>query len=88
MVASSLAEERLLDHLSEYSDRLYQLCTQLKEALSAAPAPDGGIEAARYFRSRIAACQSSIAQIVSELESCTSAAHWPYPTYADILFSV
>ena len=87
-VASCVAEEKLLAHISALSDRLYELCAQMKVHLDGAPAVDGGIEAARYYRDTVFACQSDMRRVVSELESCTSAAHWPYPTYADILFSV
>ena len=86
--AACIAETDLAKRISALTDELYSLCSQLKDALSNAPAPDGGIEAARYYRDQVFACQSAIRQRVSELESCTSAAHWPYPTYADILFSV
>ena len=82
------AERALAERISDLTDKLYGLCEQLKQSLADAPAADGGIEAARYYRDKVAACQNELCHIVSELESCTSAAHWPYPTYADILFSV
>ncbi|MBE6972127.1 MAG: glutamine synthetase type III [Ruminococcaceae bacterium] len=87
-VASSATEESLLRHISALTDQLYQLCEDLKTALVKAPAVDGGIESARYFRDQIFALQNQICHIVSELESCTGAEHWPFPTYAEILFSV
>ena len=86
--AACAAETALVKRISALTDELYTLCSQLKDALAKAPAADGGIEAARYYRDQVFACQSAIRQHVSELESCTSARHWPYPTYADILFSV
>ena len=87
-IAAGTAEEALLTRISESADKLYTLCEELKQALVTAPAPDGGIESARYFRDQVFALQNKICQIVSELESITSAAHWPFPTYAEILFSV
>ncbi len=87
MLASCEAEESLLRHISQMSDRLYKLCQELKVRMVKAPS-DRGLEAAQYFRSQVVPCQEEICTIVSELESCTSASHWPYPTYADILFSV
>ena len=87
-VASSSTEESLLRHISALTDQLYQLCEDLKTALVKAPSVDGGIESARYFRDQIFALQNQICHIVSELESCTGAEHWPFPTYAEILFSV
>ena len=87
-VAIGAAEEALLIRLSSLTDNLYTLCEKLKQAMATAPAADGGIESARYFRDQVFALQNKICQIVSELESITSAAHWPFPTYAEILFSV
>ena len=86
--SACVAEKSLLEKSTLLTDELYTQCMQLKAALQNAPAVDGGIDSARYFRQHIVACQNHICQIVSELESCTSAMHWPYPTYADILFSV
>ena len=86
--AACAAEKHLLERISLLSDELYALCLQLNAALQTAPSADGGIDSARYFRENIVACQNQICQVVSELESCTSAVHWPYPTYGDILFSV
>jgi glutamine synthetase len=86
--AACTAEKALVKRISTLTDELYDLCTRLKDALANAPAVDGGIEAARYFRDQVFACQNEICRVVSELESCTSSTHWPYPTYADILFSV
>ena len=86
--AACTAETSLAQRISQLTDELYSLCSELKSALQIAPAVDGGIDAARYYRSEVVARQNKICDIVSELESCTSAVHWPYPTYANILFSV
>ena len=82
------AEEQLLSRLSNMTDQLYTLCEQLKTSVLNAPDVTGGIESARYFREHVVALQNEISLIINELESCTSAKYWPYPTYADILFSV
>ena len=82
------AEEQLLSRLSDMTDQLYTLCEQLKTSVLNAPDVTGGIESARYFREHVVALQNEISLIINELESCTSAKYWPYPTYADILFSV
>ena len=86
--AACKAETALLTHISSLTDELYEQCAQLKQALQDAPHADGGIAAAQYFRENVVACQNRICELVSELESNTAAMHWPYPTYADILFSV
>lgn len=82
------AAEALLERITKLTNQLYDLCEQLKASLAAAPDAAGGINAARYFRDQVFALQNQISQLVSDLESFTSAKYWPYPTYADILFSV
>ena len=84
----SKAEEELLRSIAERSDRLYALCSEMKSALASAPAADGGIEAARYYRAEVNSRLQQACDLVGELESLTDAGFWPYPTYADILFSV
>ena len=75
--AACTAETSLAQRISQLTDELYTLCSELKSALQSAPAVDGGIDAARYYRSEVVARQNKICAIVSELESCTSAVLWP-----------
>lgn len=53
-----------------------------------APDAEGGIDAARYYREEIVRRMEEARQSIDQLESLTAAKYWPYPTYADILFSV
>ena len=52
------------------------------------PASEGDIESARYYRDVVYALEYKASHLVNTLETYTSAEFWPYPTYADILFSV
>lgn len=52
------------------------------------PAADGGIDAARYYRCEIVTRTQKAGELIGRLESLVDAKAWPYPTYADILFSV
>ena len=58
------------------------------EAMDKAPDAEGGIDAARYYREEIVRRMEEARQSIDQLESLTAAKYWPYPTYADILFSV
>ena len=53
-----------------------------------APAADSGIDAARYYRDEVVALTQKAGELIGRLESLVDAKAWPYPTYADILFSV
>ena len=81
-------EDYTIRRLGLQGGRLLDVCQELSQALENAPAADGGIDAARWYRAEIASRTQKAGELVSQLESATDASYWPYPTYADILFSV
>ena len=85
---SSKMEEATLRKLADLSGKLYNTCDALERAISKAPAMDGGIKAACYYRDEVDARRQKASALINQLETITSAQHWPFPTYADILFSV
>ena len=84
----SRAQKDLAERITALGDQLYTLCGALRDALGNAPAMDGGIDSARYFRDEISAKIRQMSEIINQLESLVGAEYWPYPTYADILVSV
>ena len=87
-VSVSRAQKDLAGRITPLADQLYTLCGTLRTALDNAPAMDGGIESARYYRNEVSSRIREMGAVISQLESLVSAEYWPYPTYADILFSV
>ena len=85
---SGKMEQTTLRRLSDLNDELFDVCEALQTALRSAPAADGGIEAARWYRAEIAARTRQAGELISRLETLMPADVWPFPTYADILFSV
>ena len=81
-------EEYLIQELGIQGGQLLDVCQSLSQALENAPAADSGIDAARYCRSEIVTLTQKAGELISHLESLVDAKVWPYPTYADILFSV
>ena len=81
-------EEGTLRKLADLSGKLYDTCDALERAISKAPAMDGGIKAACYYRDEVDARRQKASALINQLEAITGAQHWPFPTYADILFSV
>ena len=81
-------EESTLRKLSTLSGKLYDACEALERAIAKAPAMDGGIKAACYYRDEVDARRRKASTLINQLETITGAQHWPFPTYADILFSV
>ena len=84
----TVMEERTLTRVSEQSAALFRICEDLQTALHNALAADGGIDVARWYRAEIAARTQQAGELINQLETIVDAACWPYPTYADILFSV
>ena len=82
------AETDLLQQLTNWNNELYTTAQSMAQALENAPASEGDIESARYYRDVVYALEYKASHLVNELEANTSAEYWPYPTYADILFSV
>ena len=81
-------EDHMIRRLSLQGGLLLDVCQDLAQALEKAPAADSGIDAARYYRDEVAARTQKAGELISQLESLVDAKAWPYPTYADILFSV
>ena len=81
-------EEATLRKLADLSGKLYDTCDALERAINKAPAMDGGIKAACYYRDQVDARRQKASALINQLEAITGAQHWPLPTYADILFSV
>ena len=84
----TVMEERTLTRVSELSAALFRVCEDLQTALEKAPSADSGIDAARYYRDEVGTRTQKAGELISHLESLVDAKVWPYPTYADILFSV
>ena len=82
------AETDLLQQLTNLNNELYTTAQSMAQALENAPASEGGLASARYYRDVVYALEYKASHLVNELEANTSAEYWPYPTYADILFSV
>ena len=85
---SAKMEEATLRKLSTLSGKLFDACEALERAIAKAPAMDGGIKAACYYRDEVDARRQKASALINQLETITGAQHWPFPTYADILFSV
>ena len=85
---SARMEKTLAQRVTDLGEKLFDTCEALHDALSDAPAADGGIDAARYYRCEIVTRTQKAGELIGRLESLVDAKAWPYPTYADILFSV
>ena len=80
-------EEKLLKDLSALGKELMAQCTALEEAI--AKVPEGSLaDEANYYRYTVFATMEKVRAAADSLETITSSEFWPYPSYADILFSI
>lgn len=82
-------EETLVLKLSGLNSNLYFAAEAIDKAICGATEFDGNVVAtAQYYREKVLEAMADARVIVDELEINTSREYWPYPTYADLLFSV
>ena len=81
-------EQATLRQITVLNDKLFDTCQALERAVNKAPAMDGGLRSAKYFRDEVSRRVNQAGELINKLETLTAADYWPYPTYADILFSV
>ena len=81
---SCWVETDIAGQLSTAADRLYDHVNSLKEALLQVPAE--AEEAALYYRQVVCGYMEEVRRQADILETLTDKAHWPYPTYSDLLF--
>ena len=82
-------EENLVKKLSGLNSGLYSACVALEQAINNASEYEGNIMGlSKYYREKVISAMNKAREIVDELEINTSREYWPYPTYADLLFSV
>ena len=82
-------EERLLERISTLCDGLYERLERLEKAIDEAVSFHGELlEYARYCHDRLIVDMERIRTLADELETLTGSAYWPYPTYAQLLYSV
>ena len=81
-------ETDLVRQLSILTDRIYAGAAAVENSvLSLTDAEDIGAEAA-LIRDKVLARMSELRVACDEAETLTAKSYWPYPTYADLLFSV
>ena len=81
-------ETNLVRKLSALTDRIYDGAVAVENSLlSLAAAEDIGGEAA-LIRDKVLAGMGELRVACDEAETLTAKRYWPYPSYADLLFSV
>ena len=86
---SVYAETTLIGELSEKLEAFVKKTAQLKEAVDgAAEYKNDALALSSYYRNTVFALMDELRKIGDAMETKTSAAYWPYPSYGEILFGV
>ena len=86
---SVYAETSLIEELSAKLESFVKKTAELKEAVNnAAQYKNDELALAAYYRETVFARMEELRAIGDSMETRTSSAYWPYPSYADILFGV
>ena len=81
-------ETELLKDISSLSDAVYNKVKDLEANMLCCADCSDSTALAKYSRDNVFSLMTELRILVDELETKTSSAYWPYPSYADILFSV
>jgi glutamine synthetase len=76
----------MLSKIGVLVHNIYTVNGDLMKDLSDAPGIMDGIDAALYYREKIAGPVAQLGAMLSNLEALVGADYWPYPTYEDILW--
>ena len=81
-------ETGLIGKLSDITDRIYVAVEDLQNAVIGLQDADAVLEEATKIRDEILPKMCTLRLACDEAETLTEKSYWPFPTYADILFSV
>ncbi len=86
---SVYAETSLIDELSQKLESFVKKTAELKDAVAnVAQYKSDSLAEATYYRETVFPLMEELRTIGDAMESKTSAARWPYPSYSQILFGV
>jgi glutamine synthetase len=81
-------EDSLLRNISRLSSSLYKALNVLEKSINDSKDKKDIQSQAEFYRNSVFAAMSELRLVVDELETLTSGKHWPFPVYAEILFSI
>ncbi|MCL2083204.1 MAG: glutamine synthetase III [Oscillospiraceae bacterium] len=81
-------ESHLLSKISSLSGCLLKKLTALEDAVLDSKESRGIFDCASFYRDRVFTAMAEMRLIVDELETLVAAKYWPFPTYAQMLYSV
>ena len=81
-------ETEIIDKLSAATKKLHNLTKELEDELTKTNTAVDSYNRAVMFRDNIIPLMNSIRSVVDSIEPLVAKDYWPFPTYADLLYSV
>ncbi len=81
-------EKDLIKKLSVSVERILDLADSLKQEVSTVSGAKDIIEESCMIRDKVLPAMNELRVVCDEAETLTDRAHWPFPTYGDLLFGV
>ena len=85
---SESVEKKMAETVSEEAQKLFCRLEKLETDTDRSHSAEGSLENARFCREVLFEDLASLRETVDRLESLVSKEFWPFPTYAEILYSV
>lgn len=81
-------ESRLVEKLSDYSDKAYVQTADLEKAIADLSEAKDIIEESAMIRDNVLPKMEALRSSCDAAEELTAKSYWPFPTYSDLLFGV
>ena len=85
---SAVAQEQLLARTTEGAALIAQAIDSLQQAATNVPGAADALTRAAYMRDSVLTAMDALRSAADAMETVVAAEYWPFPTYAELLFSV
>ncbi len=82
------SDEKVIRRLSADNEAMFAKAEEIEKLLLDAKTRTDAAEQAKFFAEKVIPVMESMRAYADDMEAYTAKKYWPFPTYADILFSV
>ena len=82
------AERKVAERLSADNEAMFAKAEEIENLLAEAKTHTDAVKQAKFFAEKVIPVMEEMRSFADDMEGYTAKKYWPFPTYADILFSV